>query len=134
MAEGLGLNAAGKREQQLKEEIWPSLQPSPGPETGSVCTPTTVQLPGCAGDWREVMTLPALISLVMCQQLGQSFILQAEKITGNLGFPAPGALCAMQASHRAEGFLAHNWNQILKRMIDLEKMKCTEAATEVLTL
>lgn len=52
---------------------------------------------------------------------------QAEKITGNLGFPAPWCLVyhAGQSQSR-EGFLAHNWNQILKRMIDLEKMKCRQ--------
>lgn len=129
MAEGLGLNAAGKRE-QLKRRNLAEPAASPGPRDRLCVLPTTVQLPGCAGDWRggDDFASPHPSLETVAQQLGQSLHSpRLKKITGNLGFPAPWCLvCHAGQSQSREGFLAHNWNQILKRMIDLEKMKCPQ--------
>ena len=109
MAEGLGLNAAGKRE-QLKRRNLAESAASPGPGDRLCVLRTTVQLPGCAGDWRggDDFASPHPSLETAAQQLGQSLHSpRLKKSPETYVSQFPGASCAMQASHRAKRDFLH---------------------------
>lgn len=98
MAEGLGLNAAGKRE-QLKRRNLAESAASPGPGDSLCVLPTTMQLPECAGDWRggDDFASPHPSLETATQQLGQSLHSHSmlKKSPETYVSQLPGASCAM---------------------------------------
>ena len=137
MAEGLGLNAAGKRE-QLKRRNLAESAASPGPGDRLCVLQTTVQLPGCAGDWRggDDFASPHPSLETAAQQLGQSLHSpRLKKSPETYVSQLPGTSCAMQASHRAERDFLHTTGIRFSRgWLTWRKWSARMSTTEGLTL